>query len=623
MQRLTGCSPPSRTPGENRRKLRVIPPKLQLVAVTFVAFVALFASLSYRAAAVADYLPGGSPKTQQDRGSKSRSIKGRVVDDAGRPLAGASVTLIPAGGDRDGEDRQAVRTSEDGHFSFESVADQPYTIVVGGFQSLDGRGYHLPGDDVTIRVEKGGVITGRVTSVDGEPLVGLRVVARCVGARTGNPPLSFFNELSRTRLTDDRGIYRFWGLQPGVYIVSAGPAPYLIASAYDDDSPTYYPSSTLGSASRLELSSGQELTGIDISYRGYSGQAISGTVQGSMQQGYCNITLSTLGGDDLDSVFLPAGQSSGPFAFSKVSEGEYVVVAVAGSRNGIPALSPPRTVSVKGADVTRIDLKLVQLGILSGRISLQDDPAPGCKTKAGNTLAEVLLSIKTDGPPKDNYPSFIQAQLTYAASPDATGQFTMKRVPAGAYRVDIWLPTPDWYVSAIAQGSGSITSTTRSPHYVASQGISIGEGQSVSGLNVVMRNGAAGLSGRVVLSDAAGSEAAGTPKAAESRVADSAVSAPGLMVYLTPVESSRAGEQLRSYETEAAGDGSYQFKNLPPGKYRIAARTVQEQDRPRSTDQPVRQTPRRLGKSGDNAPLIELHPCERRTDYALRYKQSR
>src|SRR5215467_4366009 len=489
MQRLTGCSPPSRTPGENRRKLRVIPPKLQLVAVTFVAFVALFASLSYRAAAVADYLPGGSPKTQQDRGSKSRSIKGRVVDDAGRPLAGASVTMIPAGGDRDGDERQTVRSREDGRFSFESVADQHYTIVVGGFQSSDGRGYHLPGDDVTIRVEKGGVITGRVTSVDGEPLVGLRVVARCVGARTGNPPLTFSNELSRSRLTDDRGIYRFWGLQPGVYIVSAGPAPYLIASAYDDDSPTYYPSSTLGSASRLELS---------------SGQAISGTVQGSMQQGYCNITLSTLGGDDLDSVFLPAGQSSGPFAFSKVSEGEYVVVAVAGSRNGISALSPPRTVGVKGADVTRIDLKLLPVGSLSGRISLQYDPGLGCKNKAVNTLAEVLLSLKREGPPKDNYPSFIQSQLTYAASPDATGQFTMKRVPAGAYRVDLWLPTPDWYVSAIAQGSGSITSTTRSPHDVASQGISIGEGQSVSGLNVVMRNGAAGLSGRVVLSDAAG-----------------------------------------------------------------------------------------------------------------------
>src|SRR5262249_18467902 len=160
--------------------------------------------------------------------------------------------------------------------SFDPVADEPYTIVVVGFDTSDA-GYHLPGDDVTIRVEKGGVITGRVTSVDGEPLVGLQVVARRVG-EAGRPPITFSNGLARTRLTDDRGIYRFWGLQPGVYVVSARPAPYLVTTAYDDDSPTYYPSSTLGSADRIELDGGQELTGIDITYRGYSGHAVSGTV---------------------------------------------------------------------------------------------------------------------------------------------------------------------------------------------------------------------------------------------------------------------------------------------------------------------------------------------------------
>jgi hypothetical protein len=581
---------------------------------------ALSALLSYRAAALADYSPGGPPKTQQNRVPKSRSIKGRVVDDAGRPLAGASVILAPAG-DFHSEDRQTVRTSEEGRFSFDPVADMPYTIVVEGFESSDTREYHLPGDDVTIRVEKGGVITGRVTSADGEPLVGLQVVARCVGAKSGNPPLAFFNELSRTRLTDDRGIYRFWGLQPAAYVVSAGPARHEVITAYDDDSPTYYPSSTLGSATRLELSNGQELTGIDISYRGYSGHAISGTVQsgmppGGVQQGYCNVTLSPLGGDDLDSVYLPAGQSSGPFAFSRVSEGEYVVVAVANSRNGVSALSPPRAVSVKGADVTRIDLKLLPLGSLSGRISLQDDPGLGCKNKTRNTLApvlfslkEVVLSLKRDGQPKDDYPSFIQSQLTYAASPDATGLFTMKRVPAGAYRVDIWLPTPDWYVSAITQGSSSAASASRTARDVVSQGISIGEGNAVSGLNVVIKNGAAGLSGRIVVFHEA--------------AADAAVPSSGLMVYLTPVEQGRMAGQLKSYETEAAGDGSYQFKNLPPGRYRIAVRTVQGQEHTQSADQAVQQAGRRLTKSGDKPLVIELHPCERRTDYVLNYAQSR
>ena len=275
------------------------------------------------------------------------------------------------------------------------------------------------------------------------------------------------------------------------------------------------------------------------------------------------------------------------------------------------------------------------LGSLSGRISLQYEPGVSCKSKAGNTLAEVLLSIKTDGPPKDNYPSFIQSQLTYAASPDAAGQFTMKRVPAGAYRVDIWLPTPDWYVSAISQGSGAITSTTRSPHYVASQGISIGEGKAVSGLNVVVKNGATGLCGRIVIekgasaTEAAGgtraagsTEAAGAPKPAASPTTDAAVPPLGLMVYLKPVEEGRVAGQLRSYETEAASDGSYAFKNLPPGKYRIAVHSLQEQEHRQSTDRDVQQA-HRLRKDDDKAPVIDLHPCERRTDYVLSYAQSR
>jgi hypothetical protein len=335
-----------------------------------------------------------------------------------------------------------------------------------------------------------------------------------------------------------------------------------------------------------------------------------------------------------------------------VSEGEYVVVAVANSHDGVSALSRPRPVTVKGADVTRIDLKLLPLGSLSGRTSLQDDPALGCKTKTGNTLAavlfslkEVVLSLKRDGQPKGDYPSFIQSQLTYAASPDATGQFTMKRVPAGAYKVDVWLPNPDWYVSAITQGSGSGATAARPPHYVASQGISVGEGQAVSRLDVVIKNGAAGLSGRIVIEKGASTteaasapdtpetakaiqasgatQAAGAPKPAASPADHGAVLPLGLMVYLTPVGEGRVAGQLRSYETEAASDGTYQFKNLPPARYRIAVHSVLEQEHPQSTGGTVQQAAHRLAKDDHKAPLIELHPCERRTDYALSYLQRR
>jgi len=149
---------------------------------------------------------------QANAAAKVKSLRGRVIDGAGRPLAGAYVTLIPVGAASDlTNERQTVRTDEDGAFSFEAIADRPYTVMVFGFEDSDAGQYHLPGESMTIQVEKGGVITGRVTNADGEPVVGVQVLAKCVGAKDGKPLLASHDayEFSRSRMTDARGIYRF------------------------------------------------------------------------------------------------------------------------------------------------------------------------------------------------------------------------------------------------------------------------------------------------------------------------------------------------------------------------------------------------------------------------------
>ena len=556
---------------------------------------------------------------------KVKWLRGRVIDDASRPLAGAFVTLTPAGAASDSSnERQTVRTDEDGVFSFEAIADRPYTITVFGFNDPDAGQYHLPGENLTIRVERGGVITGRVTNADGEPLVGVQVLAKCVAAKDGNPLLATHDsyEFSRSRMTDDRGNYRFWDLQPGAYIVSAGPAAFGfrtgVVTAYDDDSPTYYPSSTLGSATRIVVNSGQELTGIDISYRGYKGHAVSGTAVGNIPPTHLQVYLATQGGDYVDSIWPESGESSGPFAFARVSDGDYLLMATLTSGNDVVAISSSKSVSVKGADVTGINLKPLLLGGLSGQIRLEYDPALDCKNKANNSLAETILSLRRDGPTGHHYPPFIERDLTYTASPDSKGQFVMKRVPAGDYRVESWLPNEDWYVATIdlsaspvgasSTAGRSTRATTRSQSAqrtdVASRGLAIREGQTASGLNVVIKNGAAGLSGRVVA------------KAAEAALQTH------LRVYLTPAEPSRAADRLRFVETEVGGDGSFRFKNLAPGSYRIIVRSVEEKDSTQPAADTVEGRTNLLREAGYKAPVIELHPCERRTDYVLKYGPS-
>src|SRR5262249_58377939 len=89
---------------------------------------------------------------------------------------------------------------------------------------------------------------------------------------------------SRPRFTNDRGVYRIYGLTPGTYVVAAnrrdnnfrpGPTPY------DDESPAYHPAATTrADAAEIKASAGVEITGVDIRYGGAHGHNISGVVNG-------------------------------------------------------------------------------------------------------------------------------------------------------------------------------------------------------------------------------------------------------------------------------------------------------------------------------------------------------
>jgi Carboxypeptidase regulatory-like domain len=89
----------------------------------------------------------------------------------------------------------------------------PGPVPVGERQ--DG-GYYRVGDNVTITMIKGGVITGRVTNATGEPLIGVRVNAVMTRGAEGNTAR---RAAARPRFTDDRGFYRLYGLPPGTYVV--------------------------------------------------------------------------------------------------------------------------------------------------------------------------------------------------------------------------------------------------------------------------------------------------------------------------------------------------------------------------------------------------------------------
>src|SRR5437763_466367 len=125
-----------------------------------------------------------------------------------------------------------------------------------------------------------GAIAGTVMNHTNEPMTGCTVQAIRIRDKDGHPVI-----ISRTMAfteVDDRGVYRLYGLSSGTYVVvAAGKHPFVnLGSVYQNDVPTYYPSSTRDTAQPVTVQAGEEVSSIDIRYRGEHGHAISGKVIG-------------------------------------------------------------------------------------------------------------------------------------------------------------------------------------------------------------------------------------------------------------------------------------------------------------------------------------------------------
>jgi hypothetical protein len=124
------------------------------------------------------------------------------TDDAGRFVVGA----LPAG-------RYSVRVSKPGHVNVsygQRRPDSPGTPI----QVTEGQRI-----EIQLQLPRGGVITGTVLDEHGEAIPGTPVRVLRYAMQSGQRTLQQAGNGS----TDDRGVYRIYGLQPGDYVVAATP----------------------------------------------------------------------------------------------------------------------------------------------------------------------------------------------------------------------------------------------------------------------------------------------------------------------------------------------------------------------------------------------------------------
>ncbi|MGA9770835.1 MAG: carboxypeptidase-like regulatory domain-containing protein [Blastocatellia bacterium] len=548
-------------------------------------------------------------------GDRSRAITGRVFNHNGQPLAGSKVLLEKVGSGQ--RNNHETFTDEAGEFRFDNLSHGIYLIfAVGAPDANQVQKLYRPGDSVTFRAKKGGVITGTVTDSAGEPMITARVRVTRVRDEQGRRiyQASPFSQWQRDRLTDDRGIYRLWGLVPGSYLVSVGGknranenrAPY---TAYDG-APTYHPSAaTPESATEVNLQDGQEVAGVDIRYRSESGHAISGYISGlvaSSSQEAGGVVMLTQAATDamVDWKGIRATEGSSSFVFDGLADGEYDLTAlrvVSAVPPDIDAASPRRRVIIKSKDVSGIEMKLAPLGSIDGRLVLETNPKPRCQSKNNARPDETLIIANVEGvdPPLPNL-TFPALNVRGApVAPDQKGNFTFRSLRAAQYHIEAQLLSEDWYIRAI-----NLPGPTPSrPIDAGREGINLKSGQRVTGLTISIQEGAAYLRGRV----SAALEGSALPAR--------------LRVHLVPAERQQSDNVLRFTEAAVQSDGSFLLTNIAPGRYWLLARPADELRNdsmpPLAWDMEARAKLVRAAVAADHA--IELLPCQRISDHVLRY----
>jgi len=551
--------------------------------------------------------PGQAQQSPAARSAETQSgsITGRVVDSSGQPINGASVSAFSLYG----SSRQKTTAADSrGDFKIDGLGPGLYNVfasvpgyLTGGRTPGDAPAYNRPGDSVTFTMTKGGVIAGTVTGPNG-PVVGVGVFAMRVrdasGIKIPNATPGGFE-----RRTDDRGMFRFYRLPAGSYVLVAT-APRLgtiLPSAFDNDVPTFYPSSTRDTAAEILVHEGDEITA-DIQYRGEPGHAISGKIWGAVADQLTftsdpQITITDVRSRaQLGTASTPFGNNSS-FAIYGIPDGEYELFA----RQYLPTRdelrSRPLRIKVSGADVTGVSMTLAPLASIEGHLVFEPDPKAECAKRKDTAAQETPVYANRIGPEKNADPKTAELDVPLSlrnsssfAVGNAKGLFTFRGLLPGSYRID---PRPQrgWYLRSVTLSTAARTT---------GDALSVRAAERVSGLTVTITEGGALMHGHISANDSKSLPA-------------------GARVYLVPAEREAANNVYRFYEAAAEREGSFTLDNVAPGRYLIVARRTEENEsgvvKFVRLDEALRTTVLKEAEAMKKA--VALKPCEQVADFDL------
>jgi hypothetical protein len=504
----------------------------------------------------------------------SASLAGVVVSEPGaQPVRQALVTVA---GEGLAQSRSVV-ADDAGRFLFENLPAGRFTVSASKpayvSNAVGARRPGRPGTpmpiaagqrltDVRVILPRGAVITGTIRDANGEPAEGVSVAAVPVDALRWAPGTLLRPD---TVATDDRGVYRIFGLSPGEYVVYVslrvfGSSEMSVRSSAEIDAalkqltqgqgrgaglesrrtaviaPTFHPGTArIADAGRVTVGVGEERAAVDITFATVPVATIEGTIlyhDGSPATGL-SVSLD-LEGPRLDSTGGLMMQSpltgAGRFTWRGVMPGTYVITARS------PGHLARARVDVNGEDVRGLMVPLRPEPKVTGRVIFG---AAAVKPPSDVPRYFVHLLALGEGV-ATSAPVVSVPSASAPVSPDGT--FTMTGALPGRY----------WFTVALPPGSGwTLRSAMLGGRDLADFGVEVGE-TDLSGLIVTMTDRTTELSGTLQT--------------------DAGAAATEYAVVVIPADRSLWLPSSRRMKVARLGtDGRFVIRDLPAGEYLLAA----------------------------------------------------
>jgi len=407
------------------------------------------------------------------------------------------------------------------------------TVLVGEDENIE---------NINFTLVRGGVITGRVTDADGRPVIQQHVNifrTEAFEQRQGEQRQVFPNGGGQT---DDRGIYRVFGLMPGRYKVGVGRSDEVFSQSFGGPQRSSYKQvfhpdvSDPDKATVIEVAEGTEATNVDIALgRALQIFSIAGrVVEGEKGLPAPNIRLGLQRNLGQRAEFVSTFATSnaqGDFIAEGLVPGKYSIYLFPNQSNGLRVET--LTFDIIDQDLSGLTVKLVQGASVSGVVVL-DSENKAALAKLSELQLRAYVTNASGGP----------GMGSTASSPIAPdGGFLLTGLPAGTLNIMLGslttpFPPKGFNVARIERDGAALTAS-----------FEIKEGEQLTGVRVVLAYGNATLRGVVNLEN-------GTlPN--------------GARIY---VRLAKPGEKLSNLPSpQVDARGRFMIEGLAPGTYEVHA----------------------------------------------------